>query len=106
MADFSNDLSNEERETHANMAGDTHGEWTVFSDDPYWVRRLDKIAAGTPVGKGKEYKLQANQVTLRAVPKKRKITDEQRDEQRQKLAALREAGRLARTNRPELQPVR
>jgi len=66
VEEFTNNLSNEERETHLNMTGDNHKEWAVFTDDPFWIRRLDKIATGTLVGKGKEYRLEIGQVTIRA----------------------------------------
>lgn len=89
MDEFTNDLSNEERETHLSMTGDNHKEFICFTDDPYWVRRLDKIAEGKPVGKGKEYRLQANQVTIRAVPKRRELSDEERQQIAQRLQAAR-----------------
>lgn len=66
MEEFTNNLSNEERETHLNMSGDNHREWFIFTDDPFWIRRLDKFAKGEIVGKGKEYRLDVGQVTIRA----------------------------------------
>ena len=33
-----------ERETRFSMMGDDHGTWDVFTDDPMWIARLDKIA--------------------------------------------------------------
>lgn len=50
---------------------------TVFSDDPFWMRRLDKI--GTFVrntGEGKEYTLRADQFVVRAG--KRQVSETQR----------------------------
>jgi hypothetical protein len=68
------ELLPEERETHLNMTGDNHNEWIVFTDDPYWIRRLDKVATATRiVGGGKEYRLPARQLTLRA--KRKEIDD-------------------------------
>ena len=90
MDEFTNDLSNEERETHLSMTGDNHKEWEIFTDDPYWVRRLDKFAEGQPVGKGKKYRLQANQVTIRAVPKRRELSDEERQQISERFRAMRE----------------
>ena len=72
------ELLPEERETHFNMVGDNHNEFIVFSDDPYWVRRLDKIAVGLAVGTGKEYRLRADQVLVRAGKPQRAYTDAQR----------------------------
>ena len=73
------ELLPEERETHFNMVGDNHNEFIVFSDDPYWVRRLDKIAVGVAVGTGKEYRLRADQVLVRAGKPQREYTDAQRE---------------------------
>ena len=72
------ELLPEERETHFNMTGDNHAEFVVFSYDPYWVRRLDKIAVGVAVGAGKEYRLRADQVLVRAGKPQREYTDAQR----------------------------
>lgn len=56
-----------ERETHFNMTGDNHGTWEVFTDDPYWIARLAKIATAYKVnGEGRWYKLRADQVVVRA----------------------------------------
>ena len=55
-----------ERETHLNMTGDDHGTWDVFTDDPFWIARLDKIATAYKVnGEGRWYKLRADQVVVR-----------------------------------------
>jgi len=59
-----------ERETHLSMTGDDHGTWDVFTDDPFWIARLDKIATAWKVnGEGRWYKIPANQVTIKAPPK-------------------------------------
>ena len=68
-----------ERETHLNMTGDDHDTWIVYSDDPYMMRKLDKIAEFVKrVGWGKEYKLRAEQVTFRTG--KNRVSDERRVE--------------------------
>ena len=61
------ELQPEERETHLNMTGDNHNEWEVFTDDPYWIRRLEKmgIAPVKRVGFGFQYRLSADQVLIR-----------------------------------------
>jgi len=70
------ELTKEERELHINMTADNHNTFLVGTDDPYWIRRLDKIAERTMTsGEWVEYELPANQVTLR---KPRKVTEEQR----------------------------
>ena len=59
-----------ERETRLSMTGDDHGTWDVFTDDPFWIARLDKIAtAWKENGEGRWYKIPARQVTLRAPAK-------------------------------------
>ncbi len=67
----------EERETCINMNGGDHASWEVFSDDPYWIRRLDKIATGTPKGFGFVYQLTADQVLVRKGKRKVERTPEQ-----------------------------
>lgn len=77
---FTNDLSNEERETHFNMTGDDHNTWIIFTDDPYWVRRMERVGAElvAEVGKGRQYRLPANQVSVRKARKP--LTAEQKAE--------------------------
>lgn len=66
-----------ETETHLNMTADDRSVWIVFSDDPVMMRRLDRIGEFVRVvGAGKEYRLSATQVTLRA--KKKPLSDEQK----------------------------
>ena len=49
-----------ERETRLSMTGDDHGTWDVFTDDPFWIARLDKIATAYKVnGEGRWYKLRS-----------------------------------------------
>ena len=60
-------LTAAERETHFNVMGDNHGVWDVFTDDLFWIARLDKIAVAYRVnGEGRWYKIPARRVTLRA----------------------------------------
>ena len=84
---MANDLSNEERETNLNMTGDDHTVWIVFTDDPFWMRRLDGVAELlATVGQGKRYRLDANQVTVRARPKP--LSDERKAQLAQQLRSL------------------
>ena len=63
-------LTASERETRLSMMGDDHSQWDVFTDDPMWIARLDKIATAYRVSaEGKWYKIPANQVTIRAPAK-------------------------------------
>lgn len=67
----------EERETHFSMASDDRSRWVVFTDDPYMIRRLDRITVAVRVcGAGKEYILTSDQVLIRAG--KRQLSEEAR----------------------------
>lgn len=63
-------LTNEERETHLNLAASDRTQWEVFSDDPVMLRKLDGIGAECigVVGEGKRYRLEAGQVIVRRMP--------------------------------------
>lgn len=83
-------LSADERETHLSMTGDDHNTWWVYTDDPYWIRRLDKIAERIPGAvHGCYYELEKGQVTLR---KKRVISDAQRAKLRKRAQRLQNNG--------------
>ena len=87
---FYKTIDTESRETHLNMTGNEHGVWYVMSDDPYWIRRLDKVAEFVrETGQGREYKLKASQVTIRGERQKRELTDEQREIIRERFAKSR-----------------
>lgn len=61
------ELSPEERETIISMTGDNHDTWIVYSDDPYWQRRLEKLGIQPFEVRGarRKYRLRADQVLLR-----------------------------------------
>jgi hypothetical protein len=61
------------------MTGDNHAQWEVFTDDPYWIRRLEKmgIQPFAKVGFGFKYKLSADQVLIRKG--KRHVSEAQRE---------------------------
>lgn len=87
-------LTNEERETVFSMTADDHGTFTVFSDDPYWMRRLDKLAEFVRVvGEGKEYRLKAEQIRLRTG--KRRMSEAQRAQLADRMRAARFATGIA-----------
>jgi hypothetical protein len=79
------ELQPDERETHLNMTGDNHAEWEVFTDDPYWIRRLEKmgIQPVAKVGFGFKYKLSADQVLIRKG--KRHVSEATRTAMRERL---------------------
>lgn len=81
-------MTNEERETHLSMTADDRSIWLVFSDDPYWMRRLDAIAEFVRnVGEGKEYRLRSDQLTLRKG--KRQLSEAHKAQLAKRLAAMR-----------------
>jgi hypothetical protein len=95
------ELLPEERETHLNMVGDDHGTWIVFSDDPYWMRRLDRIAEVVRVtGVGKEYRLDANQVIIKAKPKP--LSPERKEQLAKQAQNMRKPLVITRVFDPEL----
>lgn len=77
------ELSPDERETHLSMSGNEHGHWDVFTDDPYWIRRLEKLGIEPIriVGAGCQYRLTAEQVLIRKG--KRYVSEAQRERLRQ-----------------------
>ncbi|TXH45896.1 MAG: hypothetical protein E6Q97_30650 [Desulfurellales bacterium] len=82
------ELTPEERETHLNMTGDNHGEWEVFTDDPYWIKRLEKLGIEPfqKVGWGFKYRLSADQVLIRKG--KRQVGEAQRTAMRERAKNL------------------
>jgi len=65
----------------------------VFSNDSVWQRKLER--AGAVVTKelssgGKEYRLEAKQVSIRKLSQGRKMTEEQRNAARERLRKARE----------------
>lgn len=74
---MTHELSPDERETNISMTGDNHDSWTVYSDDPYWQRRIEKLGVPFEVcGAGRRYRLTADQVLLRKG--KRQVSEAQR----------------------------
>ena len=47
-------LTASERETRLSMVGDDHTQWDVYTDDPMWIDRLDRITTAIRTqGEGK-----------------------------------------------------
>lgn len=86
--EVSDELITDHRETHLNMMACDHGEWELFSDDPYWMRRMEKIGIkpSKKAGDGYIYKLRADQVLIRAG--KRAVSDEQRKKAAERMRLL------------------
>jgi hypothetical protein len=81
-------LSADEREICVCQTDEERAEgvWHVYTSSPFWMRRLDKFGELVQDrGEGKEYRLQQNQVHLRKLPKKRVMTEEQREAVRERL---------------------
>lgn len=91
---MSDELITDHRETHLNMMAGDHGEWELFSDDPFWMRRLEKIGIkpSEKVGEGNIYKLRADQVLIRVG--KRAVSDEQRKKSAERMRLLRERQKI------------
>ena len=77
------ELQPEERETHLNMTGDDHATWIVYSDDPFWQRRFEKLGIEfvEVAGGGREYRLNADMVLIRKG--KRAVSEARREQLRQ-----------------------
>lgn len=83
-------MTNEERETHLNMTGDDHNQWELFTDDPYWMRRMEKLGIEPikQVGEGFTYTVLAEQVSFRKG--KRKLSEAQRQKLADRMRSMRE----------------
>ena len=86
-----NALSNFERETHFNIMADDRSKVHVFSDDPVWIARLDKIATGVLSGTGKKYELRIDQLHVRKG--KKTMSDAQKAQLSTRMAQLRQSQR-------------
>lgn len=84
----SNEIVLDHRETHLNMTADNHGEWEAFTDDPYWIRRMERLGVQPTqkVGEGYKYTLRADQVLVRAG--KRTVSDAQRAKSAERMKLL------------------
>lgn len=81
-----------ERETHLNMTGDNHNEWEAFSDDPYWLRRFEKLGIEPyrESGEGRFYRIDLNQFNV-SIKRKTKLSKERREELAERMREIRNA---------------
>ena len=81
-------LTNAERETILTMTADDRQTWHVFSDDPVMIARLERMGATRTETRGDSafFTLTADQVLLRRG--KRRLSEETRIAQAQRLRAL------------------
>ena len=68
-------LSRDEQETHFSQTVEERlrGVWAVYTDDPYWILRLDrkgKLMRQEANGPGRHYEIEHRQLTLRSPGKK------------------------------------
>lgn len=91
-------LTNEERETIICFNAADRETVHVFSDDPVWMRKLERAGAVVtkehPSG-GKEYSLERRQVSIRKLAGKKVMSDEQRQKARERMHKMLEAKRTA-----------
>lgn len=79
----------EEIETAFYQNAANRKEWSVFTEDPVWVRKLEKIGAvlvRDNLNGGKTYTLRADQVLVRAG--KRQVSDEQKAKSAERMAKM------------------
>lgn len=87
--------NSEEQEININKER-LNNQFNVYTNDSTWLTKLLKFAE--PINPEYEngriisaqFKLDANQITLRKKPKKRQMTDEQRQKVAERLAKARE----------------
>lgn len=87
-------LTSEERETLISLCADDRTTAYAFSDDPTMQRKLERAGAVItkvhPSG-GKEYRLEARQISIRKIAAKRNMTPEQKANARERMKKMQEA---------------
>lgn len=75
-------LKPDEQETIISMMGDNHDIWTITSDDPKWIKKLNKLTNNQgkqlPNSFAVKYTIDANQIVIRKKPTKKIITNEEK----------------------------
>jgi len=81
-------LTQDEQETCFNIVASDRSKIHVFTDDPVWIGRLDKISTAIKVtGEGKEYILRADQLVVRKG--KKQVSEAQRAQMSERMRKLR-----------------
>jgi hypothetical protein len=81
-------LTAAEQETHFNIVAADRKVVEVYTDDPYWVKKIKRVTDNyTVVGNGIQARLAASQLTIRKLPKP--LTVEQQQQRRERGLALR-----------------
>ena len=81
------DLTLVERETHLSQSADNHDEWEMYTDDPVWISRMNRlgiVAKRTTAAGGKFYLVPDSQITIRK--KRRAMTEEELVRVRERFA--------------------
>lgn len=97
--------SREEMETHFTFSAADRRSCIVFSDDPWFQRKLERVGAIVTkemTGGGKEYHMEAKQVSLR----KRKDKSALSEQERLKINARMQAMRIKRDAADEVRSER
>jgi hypothetical protein len=77
------DLTLEERETAITQSAADRSRWIIYTDDPVMITKLERLGMPAVVrvdGIGREYIVEANQVSFR---RKRIMTEEQKEKRRE-----------------------
>jgi hypothetical protein len=85
------DLTLVERETHLSQSADNHDEWEMYTDDPIWIARMNRlgiVARRTTAAGGKFYTIPDGQITIRK--KRRPMTEEELVKVRERFARSKE----------------
>ena len=85
------DLLLEERETHINQTANDRSKWIIYTDDPVWINRLDKMLGNDEVtrtanGIGFLYVVPVSYVRVKPP---RKLSEEHKAKLREQLAKRR-----------------
>ncbi len=89
------ELSNAERETHISQCADNRAMWEIYTDDPVWQARLQKLGIEPfkTIGEGMWCTVPAAQVAIRKA--KRKLTEAESARLAERLSASRKQGAIA-----------
>lgn len=78
------DLTLEERETAVMQNASDRGKWVIYTDDPVMIAKLERLGMPAVVradGIGREYIVDANQVSFR---RKRVLSEEEKERRRER----------------------
>tara|TARA_Y100000310_G_scaffold112331_1_gene110807 strand:- start:193 stop:471 length:279 start_codon:yes stop_codon:yes gene_type:complete len=89
MEKYTNSLANDERETYFTQVAEDRHTWIVYSDDPVWVARFEKMGLKwEPEGVGRQYTLSTEDFTVSIRPK-RQLSEEERTRRADQMRNIR-----------------